>query len=115
MSVRTPKTEARYQKDKKEGKTQKLNEVMPIMEWYHWKLIPNEYPHDKLNTKHDMVVLKRECELWNMTNYEIYELFREVLPFLDRHYDYFKLNAKSMRSINNVPHIHVCNLKEEYK
>jgi len=115
MTMRTKETEEEYQLAKKNGDIENLTEVEPKFKWTYWNLISNKFPHDKINTNHDIIVLKRECDLWELTNYEIYELFREILPFLDKHYDYLKLNFESMRSVNNVPHLHVCCLKGEYK
>lgn len=115
MTARTEAMERAYQDAKKRGDLVPLHEVLPLKEWYYWKLIPNAFPHDKLNVKHYMVVLKREADLWNLTNYEIYELWREILPWLDDQYDYVKLNLQAMRSVANVPHLHVCIYKEEYR
>lgn len=115
MTARTAPMEQAYQDAKTKGELEPLHEIAPIKEWTYWKLVPNRFPHDKLNTKHLMLVLKREVDLWSLSNYEIYELWREILPELDSQYDYVKLNFQAMRSVNGVPHLHVCVYREEFR
>lgn len=115
MTARTPEVEKAYQDAKASGNLEQLHEVAPIKEWTYWKLIPNRFPHNKLNTKHMMIVLKRGCDIWSLTNYEIYELWREILPELDDQYDYVKLNLSAMRTVAGTPHLHVCIYKQEYR
>lgn len=114
MTARTEATEARYQEAKKNGTLQPLDQVEPLHKWVYWRLVENEFPHDKLNRRHRMIVLNRQSDLWELTNNEIYELWRVILPELDKQYHYFKLNGSQLRSINNVPHIHVCDFLPEY-
>lgn len=116
MSVRTDQMEDRYTAAKAAGTLVPLHKLVAVKDYTYWKLVHNMFPHDKLNTRHYMVVLKRECpDIWQgLTNNEIYELWREILPSLDKEFHYFKLNGAALRSIQNVPHIHVCDHKEEY-
>ena len=117
MTARTEATEASYQKAKQSGTLQPLHEVTPIKEWTHWKLVPNAFPHDKLHARHLMVVLKREVDpkdYWGITEYELYELWWDILPELEKEYHYFKINGSALRSIKTVPHIHVCDYLPEY-
>lgn len=114
MTARTPALEAKYQEAKREGNLQPLHEIEPIKEWTFWKLVPNKYPHNKLNVKHDMLVLKRPIGVWSMSLHEWAELYR-ILAEVDDQYDYSKLNLSAMRSINTTPHVHLCVYKEEYR
>lgn len=114
MSVRTDECEARYTEARDSGLLVPLYDAPTVRDYTYWKLVKNDFPHDKLNTRHYMVVLKRESDIWELTNYEIYELWREILPELDKEFHYFKLNGAALRSVTNIPHIHVCDHKEEY-
>lgn len=114
MTVRKPETEQAYQNAKATGDLEPLHLVKPIKEWDHWKLVANRFPHDRLNAKHLMVVLKREANIFAITNAELDELWRTVLPELDDQYHYVKLNLAAMRSVANVPHLHVCDFTEDY-
>ena len=114
MTTRKPETEAAYQKAKATNKLEPLHLIEPIKEWDHWKLVPNRFPHDRLNKVHLMLVLKREANIYAITNAELDELWRKILPELDSLYHYVKLNLRAMRSISNVPHLHICDFVEEY-
>ena len=105
-----------YQMAKANGDLENLHEIAPTKVWSYWRLVPNRFPHDKLNRKHLMIVLNRECDsLWDITDFELKQLWRTILPYLDDKYDYFKINGKALRSINNVPHLHVCVYLDEFK
>lgn len=117
MTARSEEMEARYQAARKAGTLKNLADEASIKEWKHWKLVQNRFPHDKLNTVHDLIVLKRnvhESNYWGLHDAEILELFREILPELDVEYDYFKINGHKCRSVTNTFHVHVCDHKEEY-
>lgn len=115
MTARTEATERAYQQARKNGTLDNLIDVEPVREWTHWKLIENRFPYDKLNTKHFMVVLKREPEsYWALNEYELYELWWDIIPELDNEFHYLKINLQQLRSVNGIPHIHVCDHKPEF-
>lgn len=120
MSVRTPELEKLYCQKKAAGELVPLIDVHPIKEWYYWKLIKNDFPHDKIVTSaHYMLVLKRKCPDWwdGMKNNEIMELFRTIIPELDpkeQGHHFIKINLEAMRSISEYPHFHVCEYLPEF-
>ena len=120
MSVRTPEMEARYQRAKDAGTTIPLCDLPAIKEWHYWKLVVNEFYHDKLCTeKHYMLVLKRKCPDWwqGMTNYEIFEWIRVIMPEVDpkeQGHHFMKINLEAMRSQKDYPHFHVCEYLPEF-
>ena len=117
MTARTEEMEARYQEAKRVGDLESLEQITPEGEWVHWKLVPNRFPHDKLNTRHLMLVLKRRVEdgkYWDLREGELFELWWDIFPELDKEFHYFKINGEALRSIGNVPHIHVCDHKPEF-
>ena len=115
MTARTDAMERAYQEARAAGTLEQLNEVAPLKEWAYWKLIPNRFPHDKLNVKHLMIVLKREANIWEIEQAELNNLWRDILPSLDAEYDYVKINLAAMRSVANVPHLHVAVYRSEFR
>ncbi len=117
MTARTEAGEEAYQKAKRLGQLEPLQDITPIKEWVHWKLVPNKFPHDKLNSRHLMVVLKRETaegDYWGLEDVELFELWWDIFPELERDYHYFKINGSALRTVGRVPHIHVCDFLPEY-
>lgn len=115
MTARTEQMEAKYQKAKKDGTLVPLHLEKKLKEWEYWILIDNRFPHDKLNTRHHMVVLKRDCQdIWAITEPELAELYYKILKWADARYHYAKLNFAKLRSVNGILHIHLCDHKEEY-
>jgi len=114
MTARTEEMEAKYQEARRKGDLTPINEEKTIKEWVYWALVVNRFPHDKLNTRHHMVVLKRKCSIWNITLEELCELWYIVLKWADKKYHYGKINFRRLRSIKGIPHIHLCDHKEEY-
>lgn len=116
MSMRTPVMDEEYQIAKESGLLVPLFDEAPVREWKYWRLVVNKYWHDKVARFGLMVVLKRECpSIWRIEKKERAELFEDVGPWCDSRFDTFDINLKSMRSIENIPHIHVKLLKEDYK
>jgi len=60
-------------------------------------------------------VLKRDIQLFTLSDDELYELWYVILPWADTHYDTCNINLQSTRSINTTPHIHLFDYKKEYK
>lgn len=120
MSVRTPDMEALYAKDRAEGKLVPIMDLEPIKEWHYWKFVRVKYYHNRIVTKeHFMVVLKRKCPDWwqGMTNNEIFEWIRVIMPELDpkdQGHHFMKINLEAMRSIPDIPHFHVCEYLPEF-
>jgi hypothetical protein len=118
MSARTDELEAAYQLAKERGELQALNQIPPIEEWFYWNRVINKFKHDKFYIVHEMLVLKRKPRTyWELTNYEILELFRDIFPELDQrgYHDIFKGNFKPMRSVDDYFHIHIATYIEEYR
>ena len=120
MSVRTPEMDALYQADKEAGRTVALCDLPAIKEWYYFKFVNCKYYHNRICTEnHYMIVLKRKCPDWwqGMTNNEIMELFRVIIPELDpkeKGHHFMKLNFEAMRSVSEYPHWHVCEYLPEF-
>jgi hypothetical protein len=114
MTARTAKLERAYQKAKSNGGLVPLYEETSLKDWTHWKLVQNRFPHNKIVTKHQMVVLKREANIWAIKQEELIELWYVILPWADERYHFAKINLVAMRSINAVPHIHLCDYQDRF-
>lgn len=116
MSLRTPATEARYQAARASGQLRHLMEEPPVAEFRLWRIIANRFPHDRHHTRNHLAVLKRDCPVEQISITEWEELWRRVMPWADQQgYDYIKFNLSATRSVTATPHVHLLELKEEYK
>lgn len=115
MTMRTELMEARYQQDKIDGKLRGLREEPAINEWDFWRLIENAYPHDRHNVRHHLLILKDgDGQFWDLTEAERTEL-AEILANLNGQYDRMFFNFPVLQSVPGIPHLHLVNLKPEYK
>lgn len=114
MSMRLSRTEQRYQNASKNGKLRPINQEKPIQLWVYWRIVANRFPHDKISTQNDMVVLNREATLDTIKSYEWREL-KEIVEANKDNYDLLTMNLPSMSSVRNIPHFHLYKLKDRYK
>lgn len=119
MSLRTEETELRYQTARRMGWLKHLT-AEPTLdqapEFKLWKVIENRYPHDRHHVRNHLVVLRRDCSVDRISTTEWEEFWRKVMPWANAaHYDYIKFNLSSVRSIAGTPHLHLMELKKEYK
>jgi len=117
MSLRTPLENWKYKRHLRKKGSTPLCDLPAIKEWTYWKLVEPLSKHNRHHKQHLMIVLKRPCDdIWQgITNNEIYDLWRVVLPELDTEYHYFKINFKLMRSVHGYIHFHVMILKKRYQ
>lgn len=118
MSLRTEAGEEAYLEAQIKGRLTPLNNEPKIKyapEFIWWRVIENKFPYDRHHTKHDLVVLKRECDFSELSLVEIMELFGKILPWANGSYDKVSLNLQRQRSIHGVPHFHLLNLKQKYR
>lgn len=114
--MRTAELEAKYQNDKLTGKAKHLNDEPALKEWKYWRLVNNRYPYDKImDETHHMIVLKRDVHVFSISSEELHELWFEIFPWADDHYHVSNINFDALRSISSTPHIHILNIKEEYR
>jgi diadenosine tetraphosphate (Ap4A) HIT family hydrolase len=117
FSLRTPETETRYQKYKKNlpdnycpfCDPKKINP--PIKEYAYWIIIPNDYPYDGAFSTSDMLVCKRHVEseeCLTLNEYEEYiKIRRHILN--EGIYNLIQENSKPRRTVKPHFHIHLLN------
>lgn len=106
-SLRTAKTEQRYQDDKSAGKTKSLEEEPALQEFEKWRLIDNSYPYDAVFEKHHMLI---PTEGYHQT-VEDADL-HETLDLLASEYDFWFVNFPHRQSVKNLLHIHLVKHKK---
>lgn len=115
MTMRTELAEAKYQEARLLNQLKPLREEPAINEWDHWRLIENRFPHDLHNTRHHLLVSKApRAQFWNLSAPALKEL-QEILRNLNGQYDVVKYNFPAIQSVPQVCHLHLMNLKEEYR
>lgn len=119
MSLRTEETENRYQTARRMGWLKHLASEQRLPgapEFRLWLVIDNRFPHDKHHVRNHLVVLKRDTPIDRISTAEWEEFWRKVVPWAEtQRYDYVKFNLSSVRSITTTPHLHLLELKKEYK
>ena len=107
MTLRTQKTQARYDLARKEGRLNALKDLPSIEEFNYWRLVDNEYPHDKVASVHHMLLPKRVVrEFTDLTFAETMELSTIMFILLYGRYGSFKINTDIERTITDHVHIH---------
>ena len=96
------------------------NELVPlytepkIQDFIYWCVVANRFPHSRIADVDDLLVLKREANIGDISRAEWQELFM-IYPSLDGDYDLITHNFASMRSVITIPHFHLYKLKKGYK
>lgn len=113
-TMRTDETEARYMVAKANGSLVPLAQVPSNREWIHWRLIDNDFPHDRIAKTHHMLLPKRVFpDLLEMSVEEQMELILLMSTILADDYDSFKINTARQRSVPNHFHIHCLEYRED--
>ena len=116
FSLRIPETQARYDEHKKtpEFNDCPLCRAVPVEEFTYWKIIPNEFPYDRVAKQHDMVVLKRHASEEELTDKESEEFKHVRKDLLGREtYNYIMEATNYTKSIPPHAHWHLICLKDE--
>ena len=111
-TLRTPETEKRYQDLKDSGSMGdgcRLCIVEPTQTFKYWKLIPNEFPYDKIAEKHDMIIPIRHTA--EINDDERGELLTLRGTYINEHYRYILEATNRTKSIPAHFHLHLIELK----
>lgn len=111
MSLRTFSCEVHYQYAKRRGKTRPLEEVDSIIEFNHWRIIPNEYCYcGAYKVSHILLPLRPVPNYGDLDSFELAELaaiHSKELNYIDSHYDLMQENMNGRRSVHNHFHYHL--------
>lgn len=112
---RTDATAARYEehrKGRKPGDPCLLCSVPSLTEFEFWRIIPNEFPYDRLMSRHDLLIPKRCCDDNDLTVEEHAELIHLRDTVLNEDYDTMMTNMPKYVTIPNHFHYHLVVFKE---
>lgn len=107
ITLRKPETEARYeehQRNKKPGDCY-LCRAVSLKEFEFWRLLPNEYPYDRIVKTHHLISLRRHADENGLTVPEYNELY-SIKHNLRNDYDMLFENTLKRKSIREHFHIH---------
>lgn len=114
-SLRTPKTEQTYKDFIAQGHLDngcRLCLSTPLNTFTYWKIIPNDFPYDKIAQTHHMLVPLRHVTEDDLTDEEKKELRDLKLSYLNEHYQYALEAMHKNKSIPGHFHIHLIVVKE---
>ncbi len=114
-TLRTPEGEQKYQDYIKGGG---LDNGCPLCRnnalkaFTHWKIIPNDFPYDRVAERHDMIVPLRHVIEHDLTEEEKKELIEIKDTYINDTYRYVMEASHKSKSIPPHFHLHLITLKE---
>lgn len=112
-SLRKPETAERYEeylKRKKPGDCY-LCRATSIKEFKFWRLLPNEFPYDRIAKTHHLITLRRHADENGLTVEEYNELY-DIKHSLRNDYDMLFENTLKRKSIREHYHIHAMEITD---
>ncbi|MBX4192088.1 hypothetical protein KW798_01230 [Candidatus Parcubacteria bacterium] len=85
----------------------------PLKEFTYWKIIPNDFPYDKVAKTHHMLIPKRHSDEKNLTKEENEELWKIKPEYINDQYDYILEATSKHKSIPAHFHLHLLVVKDE--
>lgn len=113
-TLRTPETDQRYKEHIQNGGLEEcpLCRIEPTKTFTYWKIIPNEFPYDRVTDTHDMIVPLRHTAETELTHEERAELTTIQRGYVADTYQYMLEAMKNFRSVPAHYHIHLITLKD---
>lgn len=78
-----------------------------IADYQFWRIIPNNYPYDRVAAVHHMIVPKRHTTYDEITSEEQAELDALIKTDLNKNYNFLQLALPKGQSIPNHLHYHL--------
>ncbi|MEK7118211.1 MAG: hypothetical protein AAB869_01230 [Patescibacteria group bacterium] len=112
-SLRKPETEARYEEHKRNKKPGDcyLCRAVALKEFQFWRLLPNEYPYNRITKTHHLISLRRHADENGLTVPEYNELY-SIKHNLRNDYDMLFENTLKRKSIREHFHIHAIEIAD---
>lgn len=111
-TLRTEETEIQYRAVKnhpRNGNPCRVCDIEPIELYKFWKIIPNEFPYDKIAKRHDMIIPLRHAAELNDEERAEYEIIKS--SYIDIHYRYILEATNRTKSIPAHYHLHLIEIK----
>lgn len=107
---RTTETHRRYMKYIEAGGLDngcRLCEAPTLHETIYWRIIPNNYPYDRVAEIHEMIVPKRHTVGNDLSEAERLELELLKQTYLNKHYSFIVESLPKAKSIPAHLHLHL--------
>lgn len=113
QSLRTPETEAQYAhyREHKQPEECYLCTGTALREFQLWRILPNNFPYDRIVKTHHLIVLKRHADENGLTVPEYNELY-DIKSMLKDNYDMLFENTLKRKSIREHHHIHAIEIAD---
>lgn len=115
MSLRTERSELKYQIDKAIGATLPLELEGSLQIFKHWRVINNRYPYAVAFKTHHMLVPTRAgvADRWDLNDDERAEFEQLLRDFVYPNYDLWFENCPKRRSVRGFYHVHLATYHDE--
>lgn len=118
INLRKPKTEKKYEKLEAFRENHKLKcplcKAKNIKKFKYWKIIKNDFPYDRIASRHDMLVPIRHATEEKLNRKEQAEYKKIKETYLEESsYDYFLEVSQKGKSIPSHFHMHLIVLKKK--
>jgi len=112
---RTEETQLLYQTERqadvKSGNVCPLCNTKSIIEFDHWRIIPNRYPYDAIAKQHDMLIPLRHTSGDDLSEDELTELNSLKHTVINDKYKYVMESLPKQKSIPGHWHLHLIDPK----
>ena len=112
---RTEETQLLYQTERqadvKSGNVCPLCNTKSIIEFDHWRIIPNRYSYDAIAKQHDMLIPLRHTSGDDLTEDELTELNSLKHTVINDKYKYVMESLPKQKSIPGHWHLHLIDPK----
>ncbi len=116
MDFRTAAVDKRYARWKK---TKGVNgecglcPKKPLKSFRHWIIVKNDFPYDKIATRHDMILSRRHAPEPKLTPQELRELRKIKERYIHKTYEFIIEATYKKKSIPDHFHLHLINARED--
>src|ERR1017187_4071679 len=99
IGLRLHKSQVAYEYARDNGLLVNLWDKPVIKKFKHFKIVSNDYPHDKIADVHHLLIPIRKVDSWEKLHWWELREARKINQYLERHYDCISLNLPSVNSI----------------
>lgn len=116
MTLRKPESEKAYRHHmaKAEQGYCYCCHAQPLIEFDFWRVVPNEFPYDRITKVHHLIILKRHADEDHLTVPEHHELYT-VKKEVSNDYDIFFENTAKRKSIPGHFHMHAIRIRRDFE
>lgn len=110
-SLRSPKMYAKYKAEKKDHNV--FNTLPSLESFKYWKIVPNEFPYDRIASRHDLLIPRRKiADIFQLSQRETTEL-RRIMKMINKQkrYDAILFPFHWSRTIRTHLHFHLLRIK----